>query len=1368
MIAAFEEIIKARDWSGSQGASIAKILNNIQNRLKKRLPEGVEPSLTKFQKKAIDSCNFWRDWNNSAYPDHLMVQGATSAGKTLLSELNILDTLRHSQKAIVLVPLKAMVHERTAQFREDMEYGLSESDVKKVYGSSGDYMEYDEMLIHGEHDVAIIVYEKFFAMLSQGNGEIMRDCGLLIVDELSMLSSEQRGSKLEMTIEIVRQKYPETRIMCLATCDCSTEKVCEWLNIKNPIISTARPVALEEHILELNGKGVYRIIPADYEHASGDDGPEMYEEKIVIPDYKPDWRTSEKERQLLLSVISRIYENTPDSRVLVFVATQSKAAAIAEFLKDSITKWFPQEKRNNINIDEDFIRALEACDRDEGQEKLIDEFIPYGIAYHHAGISTTLRELIEEQFSKLHSNLRVIVATETLTVGVNMPFDAMIMLSNLVPRGIGMMVPLNMQEYRNYIGRAGRLGQSNRIGKTYLFVEKAKDLAKYWDSYYNHDEVMSALTKVDTEGVAPYYLSLLNNSIKIAKDEDSTESSSTTTYTLAQLEALFEQSLSKICGKKTFESKRLYDCLYNAYLSDKKKSGARGRGETKEEYAIADFGKHMAPYALSMDTCIKIFWYFYEGYKHEGFPCDVTQQDIESDRYLLEILYHVCCHKEIEESSNLIYPIGDNNLSRSYSAKGKVLEQLQIILSEKDENGNPKNVLWCDVHNNSDKENNDIWMLLNKSNLIDESLKLQAAMRAIILFYWTKGFNIKKIREITKFGTFGTKINSGDIERIAEVTSFHLDAIYKCLKYARNPQTQKKVYQDESALKSFYALHTRVKYGMPRDLVVFANKHIHGLDRQRLLSLKNEADKSGLTPIQYLYITPPKKISEKILTMTQQVQLRQAIERRGSRSINTLMEIIENDLATNITSEQLNCIRMIAGWGDEEETGFFASQDIYQNIKDIRKNPALKSVEIYSDGSTCKIVWRINDTKLHIGVLNSTNTSSEICEFFKESEFPKILIVPHSFSDEQMKSALKEHRADALLDNVYFAFILAKAIRIPVDNGLALTEMLADLRGIFTKMDYDHFPLLRYISNNDTTIPKYRLIYGNSIAKRFENKLSESSLESALRATDDLQDFEILPWGRKLNPDVYDFTECPTIVLLNRSDITHSDSLTRFIYKMRNQNFDNCILLIESELAEQEWNSREQLEEFGHTCWCDQFNKISKKVVYDVQMAIQEIRSFITKWKPKSYFIGISYAHYDSKPSENISGHKNDVDLITRLANKLSYEYGEDCILFDQFDPAKNLFDENRGEDKALEAYKSCRFYLILWNVWTLENQNCKKERNIIIEHCRDDINKCMFLQTGHPNDPKPPKGYFSQMLSEDTLESLYERIKDMINDLLK
>ena len=83
---------------------------------------------------------FWRDWESGTV-SHLMIQGATSAGKTLVSELAILDTCARDLKAVVLVLLKAMVHERREQFRQDMpnQRDWGSSSDHKVESSSGCY-----------------------------------------------------------------------------------------------------------------------------------------------------------------------------------------------------------------------------------------------------------------------------------------------------------------------------------------------------------------------------------------------------------------------------------------------------------------------------------------------------------------------------------------------------------------------------------------------------------------------------------------------------------------------------------------------------------------------------------------------------------------------------------------------------------------------------------------------------------------------------------------------------------------------------------------------------------------------------------------------------------------------------------------------------------------------------------------------------------------------------------------------------------------------------------------------------------------------------------------------------------------------------
>lgn len=1328
MIPIFEQIVAERGWTdpSKYDHGLYQVMENIEARLTRHLPRGAAFTLTTFQKKVINDPKFWRDWSDEESFHHLMVQGATSAGKTLVSELNILDTLQNNRKAVVLVPLKAMVHERTEQFREDMPQF-------NVYGASSDHMENDERIINGDYDVAVIVYEKFFSMLSQGSAKIMDRCGLLVVDELSMLSKEQRGPKLEMVLEIVREKHPDTRIMCLATCDCSTAKICQWLNISEPIVSTARPVPLEEHILMLDGTGIYRHIPAD--HELGEDAPAKLEEQLSVPGYRSDWRRAQKRKELLRVVLRKLYTQTPEARVLIFVGSQSATADIARFLKDSIGELFPPLDPDGEAYQE-FMKKVRSCDWDDGQSELIENFLPHGIAYHHAGISTTLREVIEEEFQKPDSFMKIIVATETLTVGVNMPFDAMIMVTNVVPRGAGADIPLTRQEYRNYIGRAGRLGQNKLTGITYLFVENREDMNNYWNSYYSQEEVTSALTKATEKELAPFYLSLLTSRKGTQVKAESS------TFTPEQLMGLFNTSLSKACSpKKQFDPVELYRQLHNAYLAKENRSGAKGAlSVNSANYAVNQFGKHMAPYALSLDTCIDIYWFFFEGYKHGGLPMGITQEDIESDRYLLEILYHVCRHAEIANGTVLTYPDDDQRPDRAFRAKQLVLTQLRKLLEEKDSEGNPCNVLWCDSMPQQEKENNDLWLLSNMSNLVDETAILQAAMRAIILLHWTRGKTITEIRNITGIRPEITKLNSGDIERLAELVSFHLDAIHKCLRSAGAAEA---VYSSSEALNAFYALQTRVKYGMPRELVQFANKHIYGLDRSRLLSLKKDADQMRLSPIQYLYTAPTSRLNRH-LTLAHQTQLLQAMERRSSvREFDTLMEIVSKDAGTKLTSENADCLRAIADW-DGVDPG-----ELYQQMKALLKNEAFKSTRLGMDGDVHCISWTLEQRELCIGVMeteSSPKTIQRIKNFFKDNPMAaKLILVPSKnlnddWDTRDIETAVQTYGCTALLNTTFLAMILANTIRIDLGGGAELFDFLTDARGIYTKSEYKYFSLSNYIRHtaDDADRPKFRLLYSHDACPGI------SDLKMALAQSKDLQNYEVLPWGSLLDSEQYNFCDCPTILVLERDHITHSESLNKFLGVMRRQNYENCLLLLDSEAAEQTWNSKEQLEGCGCNQWCNDYNKIRKEVVHDGSDAVAAIRHFLASWKHTGYLIGISYPHYEPRSAAE----ENDLTMIRKIAEGLLEQYGEHKILFDQFEPAKYLFAD-RGRERSLAAYRECKLDLILWNYWAKINVNCAREHEVISQQCEAGTARVIYLQSGQPSDPKAPEPHLSEPLAE-------------------
>ncbi len=1327
-----------RGWEDNQ--EIIEILEKMQQRIRKRVLDG-EFKLTKLQQLAIDTPGFWRDWQ-SGESQNLMIQGATSAGKTLLAELAIMDTLAHDRRsAIILVPLKSMVNERKKQFSDDM------NPYFRVYAASSDYMEYDERLIKGDYDVAVIVYEKFFAMLSQGNRQIMKNCGLLVVDEMAMLSKEQRGPKLELALEIVRRNHPDTRIMCLATSDCSSDKICGWLNIdeNHRIFSAARPVALEEHILLIDGEGRYRTIPADCEELTVSGAQEPKEEHLAIPGFQKEWKIGEKKKRLLQVVLEHLLQMDDVQRILIFVGSQVETASVASFLKDSINNLFPRILGSERSVEYDnFFQKLKNCEEDEGQINLIQNLIPHGIAYHHAGLSTTLRELIEEEFQQEDSILKVIVATETLTIGVNMPFDAMIMMSNRVPRGEGEPVRLTQQEYRNYIGRAGRLGQSNRVGITYLFLEENRDMSYYWGSYNNKEEIESALVSAGEESLAPYYMSLLMDS-------------NSKTFTLDQIYTLFQDSLTHVCREnRKFNPERLYQALYNAYLANEHTGGGKGKGRGSVKLCeIEKFGTHMAPYAFSVDTCMDIYEKFYEGKKNHGLPWNITSRDIENDRYLLDILYHVCRHYEIENSSVLSYPRDDHNPSRLRRAKTSVISRLKSILNQKDSEGNKLYELW------EESEYSDLYRLMTVINLGNEDHIAEAAMRAILLFYWTKGKTVQEIRKITGFDSF-TKVTGGDIERIAEVASFHLDAINKCLSSAD--------IKNDSVVDSFYILQCRVKYGMTWNLVRLANKHIHGLDRNRLLQLEEAANEKEMKPVDYLYCASVEEL-EQYITHAQRNGLMEALERRGeANEFNSLLELVYTDAGSKLTIQQKEAIERIYSF--ESQT----SVSLYNAIRDtVNDNDLLSEIRVASDGYPELLLWQSRKGgDIQIGILSDHKDQEQLERlngyFSKAREKGKTCILLmlkrgeiRDWQSIQFEVA-KMLGCETVFDNEFFAMILANTILKAFVEEDPLTAFFKDARGTFTVDEYKYFSPENYISsvlsasepNLYLICDRSRLAYTNRFINLFE---LQTQIGKEVQ-------YDILPWGSVLEKIDEHIFSVPVILILEREMITRSRSLHSFMNRLNQNRFRHNLLILASEEAQRKWNEPDDIETqtLGECHWNPDFCGVTQIILHDTNSAAKAILDYRGTWKPGQFIIGVSYAHEDSFKEQERVIFRSDNILLKRVVDQLKSIYGEHQILFDQYQKANRLFNDNQARERSLDGYRTCKVCLILWNTLTIQNENCKKEREAIFSHCKESKARYIYLiPTGAPEIPEPE---FGLQLNENRIQMIVNEVENILRDI--
>jgi DNA polymerase theta len=94
--------------------------------------------------------------------------------------------------------------------------------------------------------------------------------------------------------------------------------------------------------------------------------------------------------------------------------------------------------------------------------------IAYGFAYHHSGLSTREKDIVEKSFRQ--GILSVLCATTTLATGVNLPAGRVIIESMEIGGET-----LDVSHYRQMSGRAGRAGQST-YGESYLLVKKPDKL----------------------------------------------------------------------------------------------------------------------------------------------------------------------------------------------------------------------------------------------------------------------------------------------------------------------------------------------------------------------------------------------------------------------------------------------------------------------------------------------------------------------------------------------------------------------------------------------------------------------------------------------------------------------------------------------------------------------------------------------------------------------------------------------------------------------------------------------------------------------------------------------------------------------------
>lgn len=378
--------------------------------------------------------------------DHLAVSAPTSSGKTMIGELAALQGTLEHKRALFLLPLKALVNDKHQQFAHTYNsFGI------KTIRATGEIIDDIPALMRGQYDICLLTYEKFAALVL-ANPHILNQVGTIVVDEVQMLADQSRGVNLEFILTLLRmcrRQGIEPQLIALSAVIGDTNGLERWLGARL-LRRNQRPIPLDEGVLRADGS--FRFL----NHEGEEEVLHGYIQRDGQKDSSQDW---------VIPLVRRLVHE--GKQVIVFRETRGETRGCALYLARELGLPPAQEA----------LDALPTGDPSGASEALRTALIG-GVAFHNSNLDREERLVIEQQFRKPNSTLRVIAATTTLAMGINTPAEAVVVVGLQHPGP----QPYSVAEYKNIVGRAGRLGFTEK-GTSFLLALSPREEHHAWTHY---------------------------------------------------------------------------------------------------------------------------------------------------------------------------------------------------------------------------------------------------------------------------------------------------------------------------------------------------------------------------------------------------------------------------------------------------------------------------------------------------------------------------------------------------------------------------------------------------------------------------------------------------------------------------------------------------------------------------------------------------------------------------------------------------------------------------------------------------------------------------------------------------------------------
>ena len=374
---------------------------------------------------------------------HVLVAAPTGSGKTVVAEEAIHRALAEGRRAFYTAPIKALSNQKY-------------HDLVATHGADQVGLLTGDNAINGEAPVVVMTTEVLRNMI-YGRSSALTSLGYVILDEVHFQQHTYRGPVWE---EVIIHLPATVRLVCLSATVSNADEVAEWITTvrgeTSTIIELRRPVELNHlymiadktsdrlHLLPtiVDGRPNPEASRLDGEAARGH-GPARHRarRKLATP--------------RRLELVERL-EAEGVLPAIVFVFSRNGCDDAAQSLVDAGVRLTTGPERDRIRelVDE---RLGEMDDRDLavlGYGRFLAG-LEVGVAAHHAGMVPPFKEVVEACFTE--GLVKVVFATETLAVGINMPARSVV-IEKLTKFTGDHHEQLTPGTYHQLTGRAGRRG----------------------------------------------------------------------------------------------------------------------------------------------------------------------------------------------------------------------------------------------------------------------------------------------------------------------------------------------------------------------------------------------------------------------------------------------------------------------------------------------------------------------------------------------------------------------------------------------------------------------------------------------------------------------------------------------------------------------------------------------------------------------------------------------------------------------------------------------------------------------------------------------------------------------------------------------